>query len=125
MALALFVIVVDALFYILRSTHLGSLVKGLILPNNDDLLIEQFVDDTGVFVEMNENKFNNMLGRIHLFCLALGAKISPMKSIILGWNDTPHYWLNNKGWKWQGPNDIVRYLGIPFALNPSTKEMWN
>lgn len=28
------------------------------------------------------------------------------------------------GMGWDGPHCINRYLGIPFALNPSTKDMW-
>ena len=27
-------------------------------------------------------------------------------------------------WRWKGPNEIFKYLGIPFAANPSTKVMW-
>lgn len=28
------------------------------------------------------------------------------------------------GIQWGGPNKIVRYLGIPFAISPSLKDMW-
>lgn len=54
LAPALYVIVVDALSFILKVPNLGQPVKGICLPNEENLLIEQFVDDTTLFLEMEE-----------------------------------------------------------------------
>ncbi|XP_059074953.1 uncharacterized protein LOC131874985 [Cryptomeria japonica] len=80
----LFVIAVDALFYILRSFALGSPVKGLTLPNHDDLINAQFVDETTLFLELPEENFDNVLDRSQLFCLPSRAKVASYKSIVLG-----------------------------------------
>ena len=125
LAPALYVIAADAMNYILKSTKFGHPIKGISLPNNDDLLVDQFADDTTLFVNMEEENFDRVLSRIELFCRASGAKIAPHKSIILGWDNTPPPWLEGKGWQWSGPSTIVRYLGIPFSLDPSLNEMWN
>ena len=50
--------------------------------------------------------------------------MSPHKSSIIGWSLSPPDWVGSKGWQWLGPNEIVRYLGIPFFIEPSTKDIW-
>ena len=125
LAPALYVIAADAMNYILKSTEFGPPIKGISLPNNDELLVDQFADDTALFVNMEEENFDRVVSRIELFCKASGAKIAPHKSVILGWDNTPPTWLEGKGWQWSGPSTIVRYLGIPFSLDPSLNEMWN
>ena len=42
---SLFVIAKDATFYILRASDLGPHVKGIALPNNEELINTQFADD--------------------------------------------------------------------------------
>ena len=119
---SLFVIVVDALFYLLRAPSLDSLVKGLLLPNNDTLLNSLFADDTTLFLELEEINFCDTLDRLEFFCLASGAKIAP-KSLVLGWSESPPNWVQLMSWQWKGLNEIISYLGIPFFVNLSTKAM--
>lgn len=57
--------------------------------------------------------------------MASRAKVAPQKSLVLDWSDLPPNWLTNMGWNWAGPRPIVRYLGIPFAIEPSISDMWD
>ena len=68
----------------LNLLSLAPPVKGISLPNNDELLVDQFADDTTLFVNMEEEIFDRVVSKIELFCRASGAKIAPHKSIILG-----------------------------------------
>lgn len=43
---------------------------------------------------------------------------------MLGWKEEPSDWLQQFGYSWGGPNKIVRYLGIPFFVSCSLKDMW-
>ena len=54
---SLFVIVVDALFYIMRNASLGHPIKGITLHNEDELINAQFVDDTTLFLDLSEDNF--------------------------------------------------------------------
>ena len=67
MAPSLYVIVVDAMKYILKSTEFGPPIKGISFPNNDELLVDQFADDTILFVNMEEENFDRVVSRIELF----------------------------------------------------------
>ena len=89
MAPTLYVIVADAMNYILNSAKFGPPIKGISLPNNDELLVDQFTNDTTLFLNMEEENFDRVVSRIELFYRASGAKIAPHKSIILGWDNTP------------------------------------
>ncbi|XP_059076321.1 secreted RxLR effector protein 78-like [Cryptomeria japonica] len=63
-ALTLFAITTDALFYILRAPALGPPIRGLTLPNYEDLINAQFADDTALFLVLNEEKFDNAMNRL-------------------------------------------------------------
>ncbi|XP_057868136.2 secreted RxLR effector protein 78-like [Cryptomeria japonica] len=60
----LFVIVVDALYYIMRAPKLGPSIIGLTLPNTDDLINDQFADDFALFLALNEENFDNSMDRL-------------------------------------------------------------
>ncbi|XP_057849360.2 uncharacterized protein LOC131060216 [Cryptomeria japonica] len=124
LAPALFVISSEALFYILRDASLSPVVKGISLPNNDMLINCQFADDTALFFELSEENFSVLKGKLDLFCSASGARISPAKSICLGWEDQPPEWFSCSGLQWGGPKKIVKYLGIPFSVDPGLRSMW-
>lgn len=119
----LFVIVVDVIFYILRAQELRPPSKGITLPNND-LVNDQFTNDTTLFLELDESNSDNVIHRLQLLFSDLGSKIAPNKSIVIGRPDSPPNWISHNGWIWNGPINIVRYLGIPFAVEPSDKDMW-
>ena len=42
----------------------------------------------------------------------------------MGWQQDSPDWLVSKGWNWAGPNEVVRYLGIPFSVEPNLNSMW-
>lgn len=123
LAPSLFVLIVDSLSYIWKANELGPSMKGISLPNNDILLLEQFTDDTTMFFQLTEGNFEIMMSRMQLYCSVLGAKISTGKSPILGLSDSPLDWIRNQEWQWSGPKHTVRYLGIPFSIEPSLKDM--
>ncbi|XP_057833401.2 secreted RxLR effector protein 78-like [Cryptomeria japonica] len=60
----MFVIVANALYYILRALELGPSIKGLTLPNVDGLINAQFVDDTALFIALFEDNFDNAMERL-------------------------------------------------------------
>ncbi|XP_059064479.1 uncharacterized protein LOC131856642 [Cryptomeria japonica] len=124
LAPALFVIASEALFFILRDFSVSPNVRGICLPNNEELLNCQFADDTALFFILTENNFNALKGKLDLFCSASGARISHAKSICLGWDEFPPEWFASSGFLWGGPSKIVKYLGIPFSVDPSLKNMW-
>ncbi|XP_059074592.1 uncharacterized protein LOC131064526 [Cryptomeria japonica] len=124
LAPALFVIASEALFYILRDSSLSPEVRGLYLPNNDELINCQFANDTALFFELSEVNFRVLQGKLDLFYSASGARISHTKSICLGWDEHPPEWFSNSGFLWGGPNKTVKYLGIPFSVDPVLKNMW-
>ena len=94
----LFVIAADAMFYVLRASELGPPVKGISLPNMDELINVQFVDDTSLFLGLTEENFDNAIRRLDFFCKVSGSKIAPAKSTILGWQQDSPDWLVSKGW---------------------------
>lgn len=125
LAPALFVIVVESLFYILRDSSYSLDVRGLYLPNNEELLNSHFADDTAIFLELSENNFKNLQVKLDLFCVISSAKISQAKSICLGWEDRSLDWFSQSNFQWGGPKKIVKYLGIPYFVDPSLKDMWS
>jgi hypothetical protein len=124
LAPALFVISSEALYYILRDSTLSPIVKGITLPDNNELINCQFADDTAIFFEASESNFDAMISKLNFFCKISGARLSQSKSICLGWNTHPPIWFEKFGFQWGGPSKIVKYLGIPFSVDPSLKEMW-
>lgn len=58
---SLFVIISYALFYILRDASLGNPIKGITLPNAEELINAQFADDTTLFLEQSEDNFSMAL----------------------------------------------------------------
>lgn len=99
-------------------------MHGITLPNDSELLNIQFADDTSLFLELSFDNLICLRNKLDMFGKASGARISSSKSIMLGWSDHPPDWLCQFGYSWGGPNQIVRYLGIPFSVKPSLKDMW-
>ena len=68
---SLFVIVVDALFYIMRDASLGHHIKGITLLNEDELINAQFADDTTLFLDLSEDSFSMAIHRVEFFISAM------------------------------------------------------
>ena len=124
LAPALFVIASDALYYILRDDTISPKVNGISLPDNSELLNIQFADDTSLFLELSCLNIQLLNLKLELFETISGARISKSKSIMLGWKEEPPDWFLQFGYSWGGPHKIVRYLGVPFSISPSLKDMW-
>lgn len=124
LALALFVIASDALYYLFRDDTLSPHVQGITLPNDSELINIQFVDDTSFFLKLSTHNIDSLNQKLDIFSKASGARVSNTKSILLGWKENPLDWLQQFGYVWGGPSKLVRYLGIPFSLSPSLKDMW-
>ena len=125
LAPSLFVIASEALFYILRDNSLSPNVRGIYLPNDEELINCQFADDTALFFELSESNFKALQYKLNFFFSISGAKISQAKSICLGWDEQPPDWFAQYNFQWGGPNKITRYLGIPFSVEPALKDMWS
>lgn len=124
LAPALFVLVVDAMFYLLKDSSITPLVMGISLPNKKEIFNVQFADDTAILIKLEEENLVALLKNIDIFCLASGSKIAMHKSNLLGWDDNPPNWFSRFSLNWLGPTQIVKYLSIPFFVLPNLKEMW-
>jgi len=78
-----------------------------------------------LFPIIEEDNLKRLEYRLKIFCQASSAKVSNSKSIMLSWNENPIDWLEPNQWEWGDSNKQVRFLGIPFSVNPSLKNMWN
>lgn len=87
-------IVVDAMFYLMRDSLLSTKVKGVRLPNVEELLSIQFADDTTIMVGLEENNFDALMVKLVIFCMASGSKVSLPKSTLLGWDPHLPIWFN-------------------------------
>ena len=54
-----------------------------------------------------------------------GSIVSLLKSIMIDWVDQPLGWCNNLDLARGDPNHQVKYLGIPFLVNPNLQGMWD
>ena len=86
LAPSLFVIASEALYYILRDYSLSPNVRGVYLPNDEELINCQFVDDTALFFELLESNFKALQDKLNFFGSISGAKISQDKLVCLGWD---------------------------------------
>ncbi|XP_059075279.1 uncharacterized protein LOC131875229 [Cryptomeria japonica] len=118
LALALFVIASDALYYLLRDSSLSPKVNGVRLPDDNELINIQFADDTALFVELTKTNIDHLNQKLHLFGSISGARISKAKSTFLSWKEHPPDWFENFEYQWGGLSKIVRYLGAPFLYPP-------
>lgn len=124
LAPALFVIVSDALYQLLRDDTLSPRVHSITLPDDLELLNIHFVDDTSIFLELSRNNILCFTQKMEIFGQISGACISNSKTILLGWKDEPPDWLRHFDFSQGGPHTIVRYLDIPFSISSSLKDMW-
>lgn len=89
LALALFVIATEVLYFLLRDNMVSPKVRGLILPNDNELINIHFYDDTTIFINLKEENFNNLVKKLNIFSVAFGAKVSKPKSTLLSCKTSP------------------------------------
>lgn len=83
LALALFVISFDALFYLLKDKSLSPKVNGIRLPDANELMNIKFADDTALFLELTKQNMDNLSLKIQCFGSISGAQISQIKFTFL------------------------------------------
>ena len=71
----LFLIVAEALHYLLRDESISPRVFGLLLPNGDEFSNVQFADDTSILFELIEKNMHHLMAKLDLFFLASWSKI--------------------------------------------------
>ena len=49
----------------MRDVSLGHPIKGITLPNEEELINAQFADDTGLFLELSEDNFEVAMYRLN------------------------------------------------------------
>ena len=74
----------NALFYILRDASLGHPIKGITLPNEDELINAQFANHTTLFFNLSKDNFSMAIHVIKFICFVSGAKVSPHKFVVIG-----------------------------------------
>lgn len=76
----LFVIVADALGWLVQDAISSGTIKGIsILGNDKDLCLQQFVDDTNSFVHNDPCYVNSFMSCLEVFCSASGSVINHEK----------------------------------------------
>ena len=107
------------------ALSLPPCVRGILLPNNQEVANVWFVDDTSILLYLEETNMTYLMEKLDTFCLASGSKISLSKSIMLGWTKEPPIWWSKFDLAWGGSYHLVRYLGIPFSVEPNLNLMWD
>ena len=124
LAPSLFMIASDSLHYLLRDNSLSPCVRGILLPNNQEVANVWFVDDISILLYLEETNMTYLMEKLDTFYLASGSKISISKSIMLRWTKEPLVWWSKFDLAWGGSDHLVRYLGIPFSVESDLNLMW-
>ena len=104
----------DALHYLLRDSSLSPRVRGVLLPNNEEVANVQFADDTSILLYLEETNMTYLMEKLDTFCLAFGSKISISKSIMLGWTKEPPIWWSKFDLALGRFRSFSKILGHPF-----------
>ncbi|XP_059073161.1 secreted RxLR effector protein 78-like [Cryptomeria japonica] len=76
LAPTLFIMVANALLYILRDSTISPNIQGIKLLNGEDLINAPFVDDMTLFIEISKQNMEALEGKIKFLGEISGAKIS-------------------------------------------------
>ena len=116
MASLLFAIATHPLIIALQHAAQGGLIKGLVLPNDDQLLIKMFEDDSLLFLQADSTILRNALQIVQDFAVASGSMCNIEKSRLLSIVEDnsfdPSAWIGEivpKG-------VVVRHLGAPIGI---------
>lgn len=121
----LYVLAVDALGYLLQKYNHMGLIKGIAIPNNSVVINSHFADDNLLFVQNYESEINNVMEVLELYCAVSGSRLAHHKTEFLMIQPDPvPPWIPNQ-WKLIKHGQITRYLGIPFGLEFSLRDVWD
>lgn len=82
----------NAIFYLLRDISMGVEAKRISIPNKEKLLNIRFVDDSAIFVNLEERNFEILMSKLKIFCKDFSAKLFKIKFVMLSWNNLPLEW---------------------------------
>lgn len=118
LSMFLYMLVVDALGYLLHKYNQLNLIKGISITHNFVVINSHFVDDSMLFIQNSEIEINNVMGVLNLYCEVSSLKLAHHKTeFLMVQSGSPLCWIH-KEWN-------PRYLGIPFGMGVSISEMWN
>ena len=121
----LFVIVADALGWLIQDSLSAGLIKGVPVPGiTKHLCLQQFADDTNSFIRNEQESVDNFLDCLQIFCTASGSVINHSKTGVWASNQMVPPAVLQAGCKVIQDGSIFRLLGIPMGFGISLKERW-
>ncbi|KAL3700949.1 hypothetical protein R1sor_018971 [Riccia sorocarpa] len=109
----LFTLVTQVLMEMIKTQVSLGRITGLQIPQGSDLVHQLYADDTGIFIRMDEQVYNNTMLTLKTFELASGARLNLNKTVIIPITDEQvPTWLTNTQCTILGPSERMRYLGI-------------
>ncbi|MCO5548209.1 hypothetical protein L7F22_001666 [Adiantum nelumboides] len=121
----LFVIVADALGWLVQDSLNQGLIKGLpIFGNPKDLCLQQFADDTNAIIQNNPTSVDAFVNCLDVFCSASGSVINPHKTGVWSSSNSIPPSVTRAGCKPIPSGSIFRLLGIPMGFDVSLKDRW-
>ncbi|KAL3675824.1 hypothetical protein R1sor_025772 [Riccia sorocarpa] len=109
----LFTFCTQVMMDMLRNAGIQGRLRGLNIKPDHCLLHQLFVDDTGIFLQANEQVFNNTRQVISSFEKASGARLNLQKSTVIPLSEHPvPTWLLQSGCQIATRQDRFRYLGV-------------
>ncbi|XP_059064547.1 uncharacterized protein LOC131856688 [Cryptomeria japonica] len=126
LAPSLYVLTAERFGYLLANVASLQCVKGISLPNSQlQLLNGHFTDDSFLTLLEEEETIHEALQCLNIFYLVSGSAIQWHKTLCYRQSVLPcPAWLQPFSWKWIGPGETFRFLGIPFAFQASPMELW-
>lgn len=109
----------------LQAAAQGGKIKGLMLPQGDQLLVKMFADDSLLFLQDDSIGLRNALQVVQDFSLASGSKCNIEKSKLIQISEDNNYdpslWLGEI----VHPGTIVRHLGAPLGVGVSSRKKFD
>ncbi|KAL3678690.1 hypothetical protein R1sor_021646 [Riccia sorocarpa] len=120
----LFALCTQVLMGMLKEQQHAGYIRGLKITEEEDLLHQIFADDTGLFLQMDQQVFLNTTHTLQRFETASGAKLNLGKTLILPLRPMPTpAWLAATQCKIATPSDRFHYLGILAGNNILEEEI--
>ncbi|KAL3683847.1 hypothetical protein R1sor_001869 [Riccia sorocarpa] len=102
----------------LKTQQQQGTIVGIRITDEDSLLHQLFADDTGLFLQIDRQVFQNTKEVLNTFQLASGAKLNLAKTVVLPLRQTMILtWLQQSECTIATPSDTFRYMGILAGTN--------
>lgn len=121
----LFVIVADALGWLIRDAITAGHTNGLNIPGaQQDLCLQQFADDTNAFLQNDPQTTTCFLKCLDTLCKASGSVVIHSKTGVWTSSGDVTQCIANLGCKTLKEGTIFRLLGIPMGFGVSFRARW-